>query len=115
MKRDYLILVLFLIGLFFVHRWYDHRRGDPAWSPQKEEQSSVKNPLLIGQKIPINSADSKLIEVLPGIGPALAERIIAYREEHGPFRRGEDLLGVPGIGPKKLREIKGLIELGPSP
>lgn len=44
--------------------------------------------------------------LLPGVGPRLAERIDAYREEHGPLRRPEDLLGVRGIGPATLRAIE---------
>ncbi|MEM8599793.1 MAG: helix-hairpin-helix domain-containing protein [Bacteroidota bacterium] len=48
----------------------------------------------------VNTASARLLDRLPGIGPALAERIIAYRAEHGDFRRAEDLVNVRGIGPK---------------
>jgi competence protein ComEA len=44
--------------------------------------------------------------LLPGVGPRLAERIDAYRGEHGPLRSPEDLLGVHGIGPATLRAIE---------
>ena len=43
------------------------------------------------------------LQALPGVGPALARRIVAHREAHGPFRRPADLLRVPGIGAKRLR------------
>lgn len=58
-------------------------------------------------KININTADGRQLEGLPGIGPALAERIIRYREENGPFGMVEDLMNVSGIGEKKL---EGLID-----
>ncbi len=54
----------------------------------------------------LNSATIDDLETLPGIGPALAQRIMAFRTEHGGFRRVEDLLEVPGIGPKKFEELK---------
>jgi competence protein ComEA len=54
----------------------------------------------------LNSATVADLETLPGIGPALAQRILSYRTERGGFRRVEDLLEVPGIGPKKFEELK---------
>lgn len=59
--------------------------------------------------VDINSAGAAELICLPAIGPALAGRIIEYRERHGPFRRPEDLLAVPGIGPKLLAEIEPLV------
>ena len=61
-------------------------------------------------KININSASVTEIEKLPGVGEVLAGRIIAYREEHGPFRRVEHLMMVRGISERKFREIKQLIK-----
>lgn len=57
-------------------------------------------------KININVAQEDQLDTLPGVGPATAKKIIAYREENGPFQRFEDLLAVPGIGKKKLEELK---------
>ncbi len=48
--------------------------------------------------VDLNAADTTALETLPGIGPALAQRILAWREEHGGFRSVEDLLEVGGIG-----------------
>lgn len=53
-----------------------------------------------------NTATSTELQRLPGIGPALAERVIAYREAHGPFRRVQDLTRVRGIGTKTLARLK---------
>ncbi len=62
-----------------------------------------------GGKVNLNTADSALLETLPHVGPALAERIINWRTEHGRFRSIEDLLGVSGIGPRTFEDLKNLI------
>lgn len=64
---------------------------------------------LPGGPININTADAILLDLLPGIGPSLAERIIEYREQNGPFEVVEDLLKVPGVGPSLLEDIRLLI------
>jgi competence protein ComEA len=61
--------------------------------------------------IPINQADVSALEGLPGVGPVLAERIVAHREDHGPFEVIEDLLDVPGIGEAKLASMRDLIKV----
>lgn len=53
----------------------------------------------------INAAGSRELAELPGLGPATAERIVAWRREHGPFSRLDDLLDVPGIGPATLARM----------
>lgn len=54
-------------------------------------------------RVDINRAIAGELETLPGIGPAIADRIIQYRRENGPFRSFDDLENVSGIGPR-LRE-----------
>jgi competence protein ComEA len=61
------------------------------------------------QKIDINRAEPWLLEALPGIGEILAQRILDYRSENGPFRRIEDLLQVSGIGEATFENIKDLL------
>lgn len=58
------------------------------------------------EKININQAAAGELKQLRGIGPKLAERIVQYREEHGPFRSPEDIMKVKGIGPKKWEANK---------
>jgi competence protein ComEA len=65
-----------------------------------------------GQLVNINTADAKLLEQLPGIGPTTAQKIVDYRTENGPFERVDDLLKIPGIGPSTLDQIRGLITVG---
>jgi competence protein ComEA len=62
-----------------------------------------------GDQININTASAAELETLPGIGPALAQRIVTYRTEHGPFAHIEDIMNVAGIGPATFDNIKDLI------
>jgi len=57
------------------------------------------------QRISINRAEAWLLEALPGVGPKLAQDIIAYREANGPFLATEELLLVPGISDKFVNLI----------
>ena len=54
----------------------------------------------------LNSASASELEHIPGVGPVLAARIVAYRTEHGPFAVVEDLLSVSGIGEAKLDALR---------
>jgi len=60
-------------------------------------------------KININTASAKELTKLKGIGPVLAERIIKYRQGHGPFQKIEDIMKVKGIGKKTFNAIKNKI------
>jgi competence protein ComEA len=63
--------------------------------------------------IDINAASVEEFDSLPEIGATRAEAIVAYREANGPFRRIEDILLVPGIGPAIFERIAPLITVGP--
>ena len=63
-------------------------------------------------RIDLNSAGVEELTRLPGIGETLAQRIVAYRQEHGPFRSVDKLKNVPGIGEKTVEEIKDSVSLG---
>jgi competence ComEA-like helix-hairpin-helix protein len=62
-------------------------------------------------KININTARADQLQMLPGIGAALASRIVDYRKQNGPFKELEDLRDVDGLTAKRFGSIKGLIEL----
>ena len=63
-------------------------------------------------KIDINTASLAQLQLLPGVGPSLAQRIIDYRKQNGPFRTIEDIMNVTGIGEKKFEQIKDYIKVG---
>jgi len=62
-------------------------------------------------KININTANSEELQLLPRVGPALAESIIQFREEHGPFQKIDDIQRVKRIGPKTFEIIKFYITI----
>lgn len=62
-----------------------------------------------GNMVNINQADAKALESLPGIGPAMAQRIVEYRNENGSFQSVDDLQKVKGIGKAKLEKLKDRI------
>ncbi|TWH27043.1 competence protein ComEA, partial [Isoptericola variabilis J7] len=59
-----------------------------------------------GGLVDLNTADAATLETLPGIGPVLAERIVAWRTEHGPFASVDELGEVSGIGPSILAGLR---------
>lgn len=61
--------------------------------------------------VDLNVATEQQLDTLPGVGPSTARAILAYRVQHGPFSRIEDLLNVRGIGPAKLDALRGLVRI----
>ncbi len=64
----------------------------------------------VAPRTDLNAAGEAELDRLPGIGPVLAARIVAHRRTHGPFRRPEELLAVPGIGPRLFGRLEPLVE-----
>ncbi|HEV2066449.1 MAG TPA: ComEA family DNA-binding protein [Thermomicrobiales bacterium] len=62
--------------------------------------------------VDLNNASHSELEALPGIGPVLAERILAYRAEQGPFSSVEELEEVEGISTRTIEEIRPLVTIG---
>ena len=76
--------------------------GAPAASPPAAG-SSPSAPL------DLNTATAEQLDSLPGIGPVTAQKILDYRQAHGSFHSVAELEGVPGIGPGRLSQLKGLV------
>lgn len=72
-------------------------------SSEAEGQNGESGP------ININTADSELLQTLPGIGEKIAARIMAYREEYGPFEYVDEIMDVSGIGEKIFENIETMI------
>jgi competence protein ComEA len=87
--------------------------GQQIYVPRLGEESvPVQPPSRLpasGGKININTADAASLETLPGIGPALAQRIVDFRQVSGPFESIEDVMDVSGIGPGIFEQIRELI------
>jgi competence protein ComEA len=84
------------------------RDGDQVHVPERGSQVELATSSA-PQIIAINRATVEEIDLLPGIGPSLAERIVAYREANGPFADLEALDAVEGVGPSLLEEIAPLV------
>jgi competence protein ComEA len=79
---------------------------EPTPAPAGEAEAATPTP---DWPIDINTADVDELALLPGIGPALAERIITHREAYGPFTETWQVQNVSGIGPAKYEAIQDLI------
>ncbi len=62
----------------------------------------------VSSPVSLSSATAEQLDTLPGVGPVTAQKIIAYRQQHGPFTSVEALDAIPGIGPARIADLKGL-------
>jgi comEA protein len=63
-------------------------------------------------KVNINTASASELEILPRVGPKVAQRIVDFRTKNGNFKRIEEIMKVQGIGEKVFENIKDLITVG---
>ena len=86
-----------------------------AWIIRRNpmEAASLPSGAPIGFSINLNSATSRELAALPGLGKASAQRIVEYREKAGKFERVEDLLKVKGIGSRTLERMREYVAVGP--
>ena len=82
--------------------------GDQVYvsGPDEDAPSPVED-----GAVAVNRATASDLEKLPGVGPVLAERIVAYRDANGPFQQVEDLLDIPGIGESKLASMRDMVRI----
>ena len=79
--------------------------------PRPAEVGPLERAAIVREHTPLdmNAADAAELEALPGIGPVLAERILAWRAENGPFSGPEDLQRVSGVGPALCQAVESFI------
>jgi len=89
------------------HRRHSHRRPHTMLVALLLAALAAATPVLAAADgvVNINQAERAQLMLLPRIGPALAERIVAFREENGPFKNPEDLILVSGIGDKTFASM----------
>ena len=106
-KSEWILLGItaVFLCLSLVLFWKDRSAVEPGLTVQTEVQVPEEALAPDLSPININTADIEELDQLPGIGEVLAGRIIAYREEHGPFRIVEDITNVSGIGEGILSQI----------
>jgi len=88
----------------------------PDESAAAAPEEAAKNPPSeqpAGTLVDINTATPAELEALPGIGPTIAQRIVDYREENGPFEKAAEIVNVSGIGPATYAQFKDLITAEP--
>ena len=90
--------------------------GQQVYVPKLEDHTTplpsgptTSNPSIPDQLININTATASELDLLPGLGPSLAQNIIEHRQTYGPFTTIEDLINVSGIGYVKLEGLRDLI------
>lgn len=83
-------------------------------APGVANAAASKQEIPAAGQIDINDASADQLIVIPGIGKVMAERIVQFREEHGAFKRVEDLLKIKGIGEKSFQKIRAYVKIGKS-
>ena len=100
----------FFIGRRSVHAQITTERAPEELVRELPVETTEPEPVRAApDRLELNSAGQADLEALPGIGPVLAERIVQWRTENGPFVSAEQIMDVEGIGEGKYAEIKDQI------
>jgi competence protein ComEA len=100
--------VAIIVWALMAHAGHAQMGGTQARTPAAPKaQASVQSP------VNLNTATATDLEKLPGIGPAVAARIVEFRQKNGGFKKIEDLMNVRGIGEKTFLKLKPLVTVTP--
>jgi competence protein ComEA len=81
----------------------------PAGSPPAPAGAGPGTPAPPAGKVSLNRASEQELDALPGVGPTTAQKIVAYRREHGAIGSVDELDAIPGIGPARLEQLRELV------
>ncbi|HEY3384333.1 MAG TPA: Tex family protein [Vicinamibacterales bacterium] len=87
---------------------YQHDVDQPAL---KRSLDDVVVSCVNGVGVELNTASKQILSYVSGLGPSLAAKIVAYRDENGPYRSRQDLLRVPRLGPKAFEQCAGFLRI----
>jgi len=97
---------------------FDSSQVDDAAAPYRSTRhhgrgayGRTSNKLLPGQTLDVNTATADELTRLPGVGPGLAQRIVEFRLQNGPFQSTDDLQNVPGLGASKFERLAPFVRL----
>jgi len=88
-------------------------RAETATAPSPGDRATPSSEVTAGGVVDLNRASAEELRTLPGIGPALAARVVAWRTAHGPFRSVDELEKVPGIGGKTATRLRPRVRASP--
>jgi competence protein ComEA len=87
----------------------DDAAGEPTTDPPAPKKSKSKQD--VAGKLNLNTASSEQLQLLPGVGPSKADRIVAWRKKNGGFKRVADLRKVKGFGYKTLKKLEPFLDI----
>ena len=87
--------------------------GTNVGAQESRRQGPSKATAQAGVPVNLNTATAAQLESLPGVGPALAQRILDYRQSNGGFKKVEELMNVRGIGETSFLKLKSLLTMTP--
>jgi comEA protein len=107
-----LLIAVTALGIAAVRSRLDNAGMIEIMLPEPPATTTSVNYSSPAQQVNINTAENWLLQALPGIGPTLAQRIIDYRTQNGPFPSTRELANVKGIGLDLYEKLKNLITVG---